>query len=142
MPRTTGNAKSDMKVGTYHQTADLQSVQSRESCFDLPVTAGLKKVVPAAACASLDRGFEIAGLVGLTRSATILAAGITWCDVKRVFADIDTDHGDFRLHLAHMACSSSLGAPCQLPLLAGPERGRTIPLPDLSQAEIPRCGEP
>ena len=124
MPRTTGNAKSDTKVGTYHQAADLQSV--------LPVTAGLKKVVPAAACASLDRGSEIAGLVGLTRSATILAAGITWCDVKRVFADIDTDHGDFRLHLAHMACSSSLGAPCQLPLLAGPER-RTVALPDLSQ---------
>jgi hypothetical protein len=26
--------------------------------------------------------------------------------------------------------------------LAGPEHGRTVPLPDLSQAEIPRCGEP
>ena len=31
------------------------------------------------------------------------------------------------------------GAPCQLPLLAGPERGRTIPLADMSLVEIPRC---
>ena len=32
----------------------------------------------AAACTSLDSGSEIAGLVGLIRSATLLAAGFTW----------------------------------------------------------------
>jgi len=30
------------------------------------------------------------------------------------------------------------GAPCQLPLLAGPEHGRTIPLADIGQFEIPQ----
>jgi hypothetical protein len=31
------------------------------------------------------------------------------------------------------------GAPFQLPLLAGPEHGRTIPLADISGTEIPQC---
>jgi hypothetical protein len=31
------------------------------------------------------------------------------------------------------------GAPCQLPLLAGPEHGRTIPLAVKSRIEIPQC---
>src|SRR5437763_6003545 len=31
------------------------------------------------------------------------------------------------------------GAPCQLPLLAGPEHGRTIPLADIGRIEIPQC---
>src|SRR5215472_1122338 len=31
------------------------------------------------------------------------------------------------------------GAPCQLPLLAGPEHGRTIPLADIEGTEIPQC---
>ena len=30
------------------------------------------------------------------------------------------------------------GAPCQLPLLAGPEHGRTIPLADISRIDIPQ----
>src|SRR5919201_6053294 len=34
------------------------------------------------------------------------------------------------LSLCGMACSSSLVPPCQLLLLAGPEHGRTIPLPE------------
>src|SRR6516162_9589732 len=31
------------------------------------------------------------------------------------------------------------GAPCQLPLLAGPEHGRTIPLADIGLIEILQC---
>jgi len=31
------------------------------------------------------------------------------------------------------------GAPCQLPLLAGPEHGRTIPLADIDGTEVPQC---
>src|SRR5215831_19725535 len=45
------------------------------------------------------------------------------------------------LNLADIACSSSLGAPCQLLLLAGPEHGRTIPLAVIGRIEIPRCSE-
>src|SRR5215467_5286848 len=44
------------------------------------------------------------------------------------------------LNLADIACSSSLGAPCQLLLLAGPEHGRTIPLADIGRIEIPQRG--
>jgi hypothetical protein len=38
-----------------------------------------------------------------------------------------------------MACSLVFGANCQLVLLAGPEHGRTIPLPDKEGLEIPQC---
>jgi hypothetical protein len=33
------------------------------------------------------------------------------------------------------------GAPCQLPLPAGPEHGRTIPLADKDRSEIPQCSD-
>src|SRR5262245_43985794 len=48
--------------------------------------------------------------------------------VKRVLADIDTEHGDSRIKLVWHGVLLVFGAPCQLPLLAGPEHGRTIPL--------------
>src|SRR5215813_2485486 len=48
--------------------------------------------------------------------------------VKRVLADIDTDHGDSRIKLVWHGVLLVFGAPCQLPLLAGPEHGRAIPL--------------
>jgi hypothetical protein len=38
-----------------------------------------------------------------------------------------------------MACSSSLAPLAQLLLLAGPEHGGTIPLPDKEGLEIPQC---
>jgi hypothetical protein len=34
------------------------------------------------------------------------------------------------------------GAPCQFPLLAGPEHGRTIPLAVIRWSKIPQCSEP
>src|SRR5215813_11382226 len=37
-----------------------------------------------------------------------------------------------RVQLLHWIALDALGAPCQLPLLAGPEHGRTIPLADES----------
>src|SRR5262249_46156990 len=49
-------------------------------------------------------------------------------DVKRVLADIDTDHGDSRIELVWHGVLLVFGAPSQHPLLAGPEHGRTIPL--------------
>jgi hypothetical protein len=52
-------------------------------------------------------------------------------DVKRILADIDTDHGDSRIELAGYGVLLGFGAPCQLRLLAGPEHGRTIPLADV-----------
>src|SRR6516164_3711709 len=48
--------------------------------------------------------------------------------VKRILADIDTDHGDCRIELVWHGVLLVFGAPFQLPLLAGPEHGRTIPL--------------
>src|SRR5262249_24340744 len=51
--------------------------------------------------------------------------------VKRIFADIDTDHGDCRIELVWHGVLLVFGAPFQLPLLAGPEHGRTIPLADI-----------
>src|SRR5215475_6804374 len=51
--------------------------------------------------------------------------------VKRVLADINTDHGDSRIKLVWHGVLLVFGAPCQLPLLAGPEHGRTIPLADI-----------
>src|SRR5262249_15261342 len=51
--------------------------------------------------------------------------------VKRVLADIDTDHGDSRIKLVWHGVLLVFGAPCQLPLLAGPEDCRTIPLADI-----------
>src|SRR4029434_1913765 len=59
--------------------------------------------------------------------------------VKRVLADIDTDHGDSRIKLVWHGVLLVFGAPCQLPLLAEPEHGRTIPLAVISRAEIPQC---
>jgi hypothetical protein len=38
-----------------------------------------------------------------------------------------------------MACSLSFGAPDQLQSLEGQEHGRTIPLYDISQIEMPQC---
>jgi hypothetical protein len=51
--------------------------------------------------------------------------------VKRILADIDTDHGDCRIELVWHGVLLVFGAPFQLPLLAGPEHGRTIPLADM-----------
>src|SRR5215510_9577591 len=50
--------------------------------------------------------------------------------VTRILADIDTDHGDCRIELVWHGVLLVFGAPLQLPLLAGPEHGRTIPLAD------------
>src|SRR5262249_44300165 len=52
--------------------------------------------------------------------------------VKRILADIDTDHSDCRIELVWHGVLLVFGAPFQLPLLAGPEHGRTIPLADMS----------
>src|SRR5258707_8875866 len=49
-------------------------------------------------------------------------------DVERVFADIDTDHGDRCVEFLRHGVLLVLSAPCQLLALAGPEHGRTIPL--------------
>src|SRR5262249_10963054 len=49
-------------------------------------------------------------------------------DVKRVLAYIDTNHRDCRIEFVGHGVLLVFGAPCQLPLLAGPEHGRTIPL--------------
>ena len=62
-------------------------------------------------------------------------------DVKRVLADIDTDHSDSRIKLVWHGVLLVFGAPCQFPLLAGPEHGRTIPLADQTRPEIPQCSE-
>jgi hypothetical protein len=60
-------------------------------------------------------------------------------NVKRIFADIDTDHGDFRMDLGRHSVLLVFGAPCQPPLLAGLEHGRTIPLAVIIRIEIPQC---
>src|SRR6516165_6051940 len=59
--------------------------------------------------------------------------------VKRILADIDTDHGDCRIELVWHGVLLVFGAPFQLPLLAGPEHGRTIPLADIAGLEISQC---
>ena len=53
--------------------------------------------------------------------------------VKRILADIDTDHGDCRIELVWHGVLLVFGAPFQLRVLAGPEHGRTIPLPDIGR---------
>src|SRR5262249_34264605 len=53
-------------------------------------------------------------------------------DVKRVLAYIDTNHRDCRIEFVGHGMLLVFGAPCQLPLLAGPEHGRTIPLADIA----------
>ena len=58
------------------------------------------------------------------------AAVIMTHDVKRVFADIDADHGDRCVEFLRHGVLLVLSAPCQLLVLAGPEHGRTIPLAD------------
>jgi hypothetical protein len=67
--------------------------------------------------------------LGLVLTATIILVtapgAVTWAlpiqthDVKRVFADIDTDHGDFKIKLWLTWRAPRLWSPCQLPLLAG-----------------------
>src|SRR5262249_34329802 len=59
--------------------------------------------------------------------------------VKRILADIDTDHGDCRIELVWHGVLLVFGAPFQLPLLAGPEHGRTIPLADMGGPLLLRC---
>jgi hypothetical protein len=59
--------------------------------------------------------------------------------VKRILADIDTDHGDCRIELVWHGVLLVFGAPFQLPLLAGPEHGRTIPLADIGGLVLLRC---
>jgi hypothetical protein len=48
--------------------------------------------------------------------------------------DIDADHGDRGIGCLRHGVLLGFGAPCQLPLLAGQEHGRTIPLTDLALA--------
>src|SRR5262249_34923475 len=55
--------------------------------------------------------------------------------VKRVLADIDTDHGDCRIELMWHGVLLVFGAPFQLPLLAGPEHGPTLPLADIQRPD-------
>jgi hypothetical protein len=59
------------------------------------------------------------------------AARIVAHDVERVLADIDADHGDCGIGCLRHGVLFVFGAPCQLRLLAGQERGRTIPLADI-----------
>src|SRR5262249_53815064 len=49
------------------------------------------------------------------------------------------DHSDCRIELVWHGVLLVFGAPFQLPLLAGPEHGRTIPLADISPVQIPQC---
>ena len=49
-------------------------------------------------------------------------------DVKRVLADIDTDHGDHTVMRLRHGVLLSLGASCQPTAGSGQEHGRTIPL--------------
>jgi hypothetical protein len=60
-------------------------------------------------------------------------------DGKRVLADIDADHGDCRIELVWHSVLLVFGTPCRLPLLAGREHGRTIPLAVIGRIEIPQC---
>jgi hypothetical protein len=53
-------------------------------------------------------------------------------DVERVLADIDADHGDYGVDFRRHGALLVFGAPCQLQSLVGQERGRTIPLPDIT----------
>jgi hypothetical protein len=62
--------------------------------------------------------------------------------VERVLADIDADHGDRNIGCLRHGALFVFGAPCQLSLLAGQERGRTIPLADIvdnSRIDIVAC---
>src|SRR5213080_2552952 len=56
-------------------------------------------------------------------------------DVERVLADIDADHGDRCVEFLRHGVLLVLSAPCQLLILAGPEHGRTIPLPDIGRTQ-------
>jgi adenylate cyclase len=49
-----------------------------------------------------------------------------------------TKDGDCRIELVWHGVLLVFGAPCQLPLLAGPEHGRTIPLATMSRPLLPR----
>jgi hypothetical protein len=62
-------------------------------------------------------------------------------DGKRVLADIDADHGDCRIELVWHSVLLVFGTPCQLPLLAGREHGRTIPLAVIGRIEFPQCAD-
>jgi hypothetical protein len=54
--------------------------------------------------------------------------------MERVLPDIDAHYGDRRADLLGHGVLLGFGAPSQLPLLAGQEHGRTIPLPDVEPA--------
>jgi hypothetical protein len=64
------------------------------------------------------------------------AARIVAHDVERVLADIDADHGDSGIGCLRHGVLLVFGAPCQLRLLAGQERGQTIPLLEVASG---RC---
>jgi hypothetical protein len=53
--------------------------------------------------------------------------------VERVLADIDANHGDRRAELLRHSVLLGFGAPGKVPLPAGQEHGRTIPLADYRQ---------
>ena len=57
-------------------------------------------------------------------------------DVERVLADIDADHSDRCVEFLRHGVLLDLNTPYQLLVLAGPEHGRTIPLPDVSDFHI------
>jgi hypothetical protein len=52
-------------------------------------------------------------------------------DMERVLPDIDADHGDRCVEFLRHGVLLVLSAPCQLPVLARPEHGRTIQLADI-----------
>jgi hypothetical protein len=64
------------------------------------------------------------------------AARIVAHDVERVLADIDADHSDRGIGCLRHSVLLVFGAPCQLRLLAGQERGQTIPLLEVASG---RC---
>jgi hypothetical protein len=74
-------------------------------------------------------GLDLATRPSLTqhnRTTLILAH-----DVKRVLADIDTNHGNCSVECLGHGVLLVLSAPCQLLVLAGREHGRTIPLANI-----------
>jgi hypothetical protein len=54
-------------------------------------------------------------------------------DVEGVLADIDADDGNRAVEILRHGVLLVVGAPGQLPSLAGQEHGRTIPLTDISR---------
>jgi hypothetical protein len=62
-------------------------------------------------------------------------------DVERVLADIDADHRDRAIGLLRYGVLLVFAAPSHILLLAGLERGRTIPLVSNGACRAPPAGD-